>query len=273
MAYQINYAFISHTGKVRLNNEDNFWCGNECLPAENHGTDGVKSGSEKVSVSPIFGVFDGMGGESCGEIAAYLSAETCGKWYNEHKRNAIKETEDFWVNLCKEMSRSVCQYAKDNKIYTMGSTAATLAFDRGNAYACNLGDSRIYELRDGALEMISEDHVFRRNLFGKPPLLQYVGIPEDNMALEPTIRNLELKDGLRYLICSDGVTDMLSDPELRILMAMDKPVAEIVEEICDRSLKEGGRDNITIILCEVTEEKSWLKNWLDKRKKGAKKGE
>lgn len=268
MAYHINYACVSHIGNVRKNNEDNFWCEGECLPAENQGTERVKSGKAKVTSRPVFGVFDGMGGESCGEIAAHLSADVCGKWQAGHKKFLTRDPENFWMQLCQEMNRAVCAYARENKIRTMGSTAAMLAFDQEAAYACNLGDSSIYELQDGELKKISEDHVLKRNLFGKAPLLQYVGIPENRMALEPSRSKLELREGTRYLICSDGVTDMLTEPELRNLMAAPKEVKEIVEEICSRSLNEGGRDNITIILCEVTEEKrNWLANWFEKYRK------
>lgn len=274
MVYHINYAFVSHVGNVRSNNEDNFWCCGEYMPAKNHGTDGIKTGNEKVSARPMFGVFDGMGGESCGEMAAHLSADAGGKWYLNHKRGLGKEPENFWMNLCHEMNRKVCDYAKQNRISTMGSTAAMLAFGQDKVYACNLGDSRIYELREGVLNKISTDHILKRNLFGKAPLLQYVGIPEEKMVLEPSLEILELKAGLRYLICSDGVTDMLSEPEIKNLMEMKKETGEIVEEILNRSLKGGGRDNITMVLCEVTEEKkSLFTNWLGKCRKGTTKEE
>lgn len=269
MAYHIKYAVVSHIGNIRRNNEDNYWCAGEFLPAENTGTDGAKSGDEKCSARPLFAVFDGMGGESCGEIAAHLSAAACGKWYTDRRKLLMKDSTVFWNELCREMNRVVCSYAKENRIRTMGSTAAMIAFDQKYGYACNLGDSSIYEWKSGELNKLSTDHVLKRNLFGKAPLLQYVGIPEEHMALEPSEQKVELTGGSRYLICSDGVTDMLSDPEIRNLMAMEKPVEEIVEEICSRALKEGGRDNITIILCEVAEEKKdRLSNWLGIRKKG-----
>lgn len=274
MACLIKYAVLSHAGNVRRNNEDNFWCCGEYLPPENHGTDHTGKGSEKCASRPLFGVFDGMGGESCGEMAAHLSAETCGKWYMGHKKNLGKEMEAFWMELCGEMNRTVCEYAKENRIRTMGSTAAMLAFDQEAVYACNLGDSSIYELKNGELEKLSTDHVLKRNLFGKAPLLQYVGIPEETMLLEPSMQKRELTEGCRYLICSDGVTDMLSDHEIRMLLMEEGEPDEIVEKICGKALLAGGKDNITMILCETAEEKKGrLTNWFDRYRKGTSKGD
>ncbi|MBQ0000606.1 MAG: serine/threonine-protein phosphatase [Clostridiales bacterium] len=268
MAINLNYAVVSHTGKVRSNNEDNFWCAGDFLPSENQGTDGVISASGTENDKLMFGVFDGMGGESCGEIAAYLSAQSCGKWYNDYKRFPEKGSKEFWLDLCNAMNKSVCDYAKDNKIYTMGCTAAMMVFDQKTAYACNLGDSRIYEWKDGNLKMLSEDHVFRRRIYGKPPLLQYVGIPEDHMVLEPTTCSMNLTEGSRYLICSDGVTDMLSEEEIASLMAEENDMKTIAERILDCSLENGGRDNITLILIEAKEEKRGWFSGLFGRKKG-----
>ena len=71
MAYQIKYAYTCHIGKIRNNNEDNFWCCGEFLNAQNQGMSHIQSGCRKQSELPVMAVFDGMGGESCGEMAAF----------------------------------------------------------------------------------------------------------------------------------------------------------------------------------------------------------
>ena len=86
MAYQIEYAYTCHIGKVRNNNEDNFWCCGESLDSENKGMSHVCSGHIKQADLPLLAVFDGMGGESCGEMAAFLAAESCGQYYKEKKK-------------------------------------------------------------------------------------------------------------------------------------------------------------------------------------------
>lgn len=273
MAYQINYAYISHIGKVRGNNEDNFWCCGDFLPARNKGTRGVRSGRKKVESYPVLGVFDGMGGESCGETAAFLAAETCGKWYGRHRIDLVNCPEHYLAAACIEMNHAVCSYAEENRIRTMGSTAAMLAFNEQGVYACNLGDSRIFEMQNRQFQQISLDHVLQGNIFGKAPLTQFVGIPEDSMTLEPTIVSLELRLGNRYLICSDGVTDMIEEKELQELVSKDEKVEKIAEEICELALERGGKDNTTLIVCEVAEKANVFSRLFYKLRKASEKGE
>ena len=78
MAYQIDYAYTCHTGKVRTNNEDNFWCCGVRLPVHNQGVDGILAGHTLHWQLPVLAVFDGMGGESCGEMAASAAVEALG---------------------------------------------------------------------------------------------------------------------------------------------------------------------------------------------------
>ena len=94
--------------------------------------------------------------------------------------------------------------------------------------------------------------------FGKPPLTQYLGIPEESMGLEPTIVPQKAEIGTRYLICSDGITDMLSDGEIADILTREISVSETVELLVERALIKGGRDNITVILCELVEQEKSL---------------
>ena len=78
MAYQIDYAYTCHTGKVRTNNEDNFWCCGVRLPVHKQGVDGILAGHTQHWQLPMLAVFDGMGGEICGEMAAFAAVEVRG---------------------------------------------------------------------------------------------------------------------------------------------------------------------------------------------------
>mgnify|MGYP000169985036 CR=1 FL=1 len=73
------------------------------------------------------------------------------------------------------------------------------------------------------------------------------------MALEPSIVKMEVHPGMRYLLCSDGLTDMLSDGEIADILTRELPVQETVELLLERALKKGGRDNATMVLCEIRE--------------------
>ena len=121
MAYQIEYAYTCHIGKVRNNNEDNFWCCGESLDSENKGMSHVCSGHIKQADLPLLAVFDGMGGESCGEMAAFLAAESCGQYYKEKKKEFSEDPEQFMNGLCSTMNHAVCHYGKENKINSMGT--------------------------------------------------------------------------------------------------------------------------------------------------------
>ena len=253
MAYQIEYAYACHMGKVRNNNEDNFWCCGETLAEEHQGIDHVGTGCVPQSDLPLLAVFDGMGGESCGEVASYLAAQSCGDFYRKNKRKLREDPRNFLEEACAEMNRAVCGYSRENRIQSMGTTAALLAFGRDGVFGCNLGDSRIYQARNGQFRQISSDHVLGGMMFGKAPLIQFVGIPEESMKLEPSIVREESAAGIRYLICSDGITDMLADGEIADILAREVTVEETVGILLDRALKKGGRDNATLILCEIKE--------------------
>ena len=272
MAYQIEYAYTCHIGKIRNNNEDNFWCCGDSLEAQNQGMSHFRSGYMKQSEYPLLAVFDGMGGESCGEMAAFLAAEACGEHFKTAKDGIRNDPEEFLNEICESMNQAICDYGRTNKINSMGTTAALLAFAEDAVYSCNLGDSRIYKSDREKFYQISQDHVLGRSLFGKAPLTQYLGMEEENLQLEPSISRQEIKIGDRFLLCSDGITDMLSDGEIADILSRDIPVAKTVEILVDRALKKGGRDNITVVLCEIMEQPRNMfrrvLNWFHRQNEG-----
>ena len=272
MAYQIEYAYTCHIGKIRNNNEDNFWCCGDSLEAQNQGMSHIRSGYMKQSEYPLLAVFDGMGGESCGEMAAFLAAEACGEHFKTAKDGIRNDPEEFLNEICESMNQAICDYGRTNKINSMGTTAALLAFAEDAVYSCNLGDSRIYKSDREKFYQISQDHVLGRSLFGKAPLTQYLGMEEENLQLEPSISRQEIKIGDRFLLCSDGITDMLSDGEIADILSRDIPVSKTVEILVDRALKKGGRDNITVVLCEIMEQPRNMfrrvLNWFHRQNEG-----
>ena len=96
-------------------------------------------------------------------------------------------------------------------------------------------------------------------------------LPEELQRLEPSVTEIEHKEGYRYLLCSDGVTDMLSDSEIEAILSQDMEISEIVNDLLKNALQKGGRDNVTIVLCEVQKldtvrrMKEWMKNLKDKK--------
>ena len=267
MTYRINYAYTCHLGRVRSNNEDNFWCCGKNLPVQNMGMEEICCNIRLRESLPVLMVFDGMGGESQGEMAAYLASEKFGKYYKQNKGMLRRRPEEFLLEACQSMNQAVCSYSTSNKISAMGTTIALIAFAKKSIHICNLGDSRIYRQNQGNIQQLSTDHVLRSYMFGKAPLTQFLGVEESDMKLEPFIKSLEYQAGDRYLLCSDGVTDMLSDQEIEEIMASVDSVQETVQLLRDKALEKGGRDNTTIILCEVQHEEHPLRTWFQQNKK------
>lgn len=253
MAFQIEYAYTSHIGKVRTNNEDNFWCLGHSMEAENNGLGKIVHGTAALKDFPFFAVFDGMGGESQGEMASYLAAQAAGEFYAANQKQFENNPREFMEKLCSTMNHAVCAYAEENKVRSMGSTAAVLMFAKDRFASCNLGDSRIYQLHERELYRLSSDHVLGGGRFGKSPLMQYVGMDEKEMKPEPSIESATFAMDDCYLLCSDGITDMLSDSEIGEILKEDLPVEELAEKLLKQALEKGGRDNITLVVCRVSD--------------------
>ena len=242
MEYTIRYCCLSETGKIRRNNEDNLVCRGACYDAGDTAPRAPMTGRCEAADGPVFGVFDGMGGEEQGEVASLIAARTAAG-YAFGAPTAMAE-------YCREANRRICAYADDNGISTMGTTAALLQFTREGVVACNLGDSPIFHWRDGDLRQLSRDHVMPVPGARKPPLVQYLGIPEDELRLEPTLSRHQTRSGDRYLICSDGLTDMVGNDAIAETLRADDP-AEAADRLMRMALDAGGRDNVTLAVCAI----------------------
>jgi protein phosphatase len=245
----IDYAVVCHKGKVRSDNQDNFWCAGRYLESENDGLAAPIVGTAKCGDRPVFGVFDGLGGESHGELAAYFAAKTfdalCGGDYGGDIRR-------FLIEGCHAMNNVICSYVKQENCSDMGTTAALIGFDDREAHVCNVGDSKVYRYAKRKLAQVSYDHVTDIARGRKPALSQCLGIPEDDFVIEPYHAGVEYFKGDRFLLCSDGLTDMLTAKEIRRVLAKRKTVAKCVEILLEAALTAGGADNITAMLCEVS---------------------
>lgn len=254
MKNKITAACVCNTGKRRNNNEDNFYFNNIVLPEENDGTEHSLVFEQKLENAPlIFGVFDGMGGASDGQVAAFLSANILSE---EIKKNVTLHPKKFLDKIILLMNDCVCEEAKV-RFNDMGCTAAILYFIENAVYVCNVGDSRIYRLHNEKIEQLSEDHTDAEILAKqgiknrKPCLTQCIGISPEEMLIEPYIRKDCIESGERYLICSDGLTDMVSLEEIKKTMMTSVDVAKCTEELVTKALNAGGRDNITVIVIQV----------------------
>jgi len=255
MGYFIEYATICNKGLVRSQNQDNFWCLGHFLESENSGTSEIICGIAKSRTHPAFAVFDGMGGEQQGEVAAHIAARSFNLLY---QKNCKKNMAQFLSNSCLSMNQAICNFADMQPFVSMGSTAAILMFGKSNIGICNVGDSRIYRFSDNSLMQLSCDHNATSIVGRKPSLTQNLGIHVKDFLIEPHIANAPYKLGDKYLICSDGLTDMLSDKEIYNILSSTIGVADCAQLLMQAALGAGGHDNITIILCKISKATSIL---------------
>lgn len=245
MKTKISYACVNAVGKIRKNNEDNFYAqgrfrGQEEVPDLSLG------GSFPADGKEILAVFDGMGGEDCGEVASYLAAAGVGT-LNLTEKDPKEETR----GAIRILNRKVCEYAEANGIGTMGCTAVLYWFGKKKCYVSHVGDSRAYLFRKKELSQLTADHAAPPMGRHKGALMQFLGLPEKEYLLEPGFRELEYKNGDLLLLCSDGLTDMVTDDEMKEILCKGESVEKTVELLCTKALENGGRDNVTIILAKI----------------------
>lgn len=249
---QIEAACDSDIGRERTRNEDNCYFDGAVMKQEHEGPPApLYKVFEPDGV--LFAVFDGMGGVEGGEIASYLAGrafqEACAQI--EH-RSVISET--FFQQVVGRMNSSVCVDAcqRGNQ---MGTTFVGFGFCDDRIVICNVGDSKAFRLRKGALEQLSiDDLAWRTQPDGhKPGLTQCIGIPEQQLRLEPHIVTGRVESGDMYLLCSDGLTDMVSEAKITEVLQNCGKTEICVQKLVDLALDSGGHDNITVILTRVVE--------------------
>ena len=249
-AYKLEYAWRTDRGRVRPRNED------------------------AVTVHADLGlvvVADGVGGASAGEVASALAAETIRERF---RRQTLPRTDAEKAKLLaeaavEEANRAVWQLAQTKTDCVGMGTTVVLGFVGTDwlAYA-NVGDSRLYRLREGALEQLSHDHSFiqevvdqgffrslddaRRYGIGDNILTRALGSTAEVRVFSGLT---DLKTGDIYLFCTDGLTGMVPVDWLRqILIAARKselgPAAEALVHLAN---ERGGTDNITLALVRVGE--------------------
>lgn len=257
MNYEIHYSCCSHVGKRRNENQDNFLCDGKHLGDFGDPVKFSMHGCIDHSQPNVFGVFDGMGGEEQGEIASLIAAKCAAEL-----KIGPRPIEDL-QQYCATANEEICRYVDNNDIGSMGTTAVIIAFAENEIDLCNIGDSKAFHFDGDKLEQISVDH-YAATIYGeKPPLSQNLGIPPSEIMIEPNYARGCYHDGDIFLLCSDGLTDMVSKDEIaKILKELaaggTTDVNKATEELLQKALDHGGRDNITIILCRLKKRKRGL---------------
>jgi PPM family protein phosphatase len=254
---EIQFAALTDVGRQREHNEDNFLV------------------DKKVG---LFVVCDGMGGHAAGEVASALAVRTLHEEIKKEsdlvrdylaggtggarvsKRDLMNMLE-FAVN--RASNRVHAEAAKDAKKRGMGTTLVALLVVGTQAFMIYVGDSRIYLLRDGVLEQLTEDHTVRNELIKKRKMSreQVEKIAQKNAITravgvyehaEPDTLVLDLVAGDRFLLCSDGLCGYFEEDLETLGKHLSDPNADsAARALIDAANEQGGKDNITAVIVTV----------------------
>jgi PPM family protein phosphatase len=240
----LNIEFIGKTdrGLIRNNNEDTFVINkdiNFCLVA------------------------DGMGGAAAGEMASLIFAQTADEVFSKSLPETEQEAIDCVQATFREANERILSHvAQYPEHQGMGCTAEALAFTNSGFVIGHMGDSRTYRFRQGILKQLTKDHSLVQDQIDQ-------GLITEEQARTHSMRNVILRavgvrpspalDTLRgpifqgdlFLLCSDGLTDMVDDSEIRRVLSLDSDVVQKSDFLIDLAKKAGGKDNITVVLAEV----------------------
>ena len=253
---RLSAACISDRGKRRTDNEDNFYFDGAYLSAESDGTEQCLTLEKEPDGSVLLAVFDGMGGGDYGEVASYEAAAAAAEFLRGETAEA-DAVPSYLTQLCETMNRRIFEQGQSLNAYQMGSTLAALFWCGNKLWVCNIGDSRVFGLHRRHLLQLSVDHtdeafLRERGITNrKPYLTQYLGMDPNEILLVPAIRNYRAAAGDRFLVCSDGVTDMLSVQEIEMILRQEKTPESAAARLVQAALDNGGKDNITAIVCDI----------------------
>ena len=245
----MNYTFITRTdpGRARENNEDAV----------------VVDSDTQLCV-----LADGMGGYNAGEIAsgmatAFIKSEMA-RWLSEAGRGAKAKEIRRALEICVDnANRSIFNAADSNPQYSgMGTTLVVGVFHASSLVLGHIGDSRCYRLRNREFSQITKDHsllqeqidaglITQEQAAGssiKNLVTRALGV-EDAVLLDLTEHEVEAGDC--YLMCSDGLSDMVDDAEIASILGGSSPIEQKADSLVASANEHGGRDNISVLLVQV----------------------
>jgi PPM family protein phosphatase len=209
--------------------------------------------------APLFVVADGMGGAQAGEVASEMAVESFADGLPSGP------PDEGLVALIEQANQRIHERSRtDQQRAGMGTTVTAAYVAEDLVYIAHVGDSRAYVLRDGDLIRLTHDHSLVEELMrrGKLTAEQAESHPQRSVitralgpeaTVEVDVSQYPAKAGDLFLLCSDGLTAMVHEPQLAPLMLQDKPLAELGHDLIGAANAAGGRDNITVVLFRLEE--------------------
>jgi serine/threonine protein phosphatase PrpC len=228
----------------------------------------VRQGNEDSAFTSaqLIAVADGMGGHAAGEVASRIAVEVLQKLAPTLAATDIDEdsVEDLLMHSLHSIDAEIATVA-DEEIEKrgMGTTLTALLIRDNRIALLHVGDSRCYRLRGNTLEQLSNDHTVIQELLDQGAISQAEAVehPQRSMLTQalrgdgdvtPVLQMFEVKKGDRYLLCSDGLSGVLTDKEIKVgLKKSDKD--EAVKFLKDATYINGAPDNVTILIADISD--------------------
>ena len=260
--FKFTCAASTKTGK-RPVNQDNYMLGNLYAP-QDHAD--LRNNAQGKTDHPFFvAVADGMGGEASGEKASFETVRVLAAVSNR-LRNDFESNKRIVHDSVLQANDAICNVMRNENIRSMGSTVVTLLLQDDKCSYTNLGDSRLYMLRNGELVQLTKDHTEGQAMVdahvlteeqlkthpSRNRLSRHLGISREDMMIDtPVYPDITLQANDKFLICSDGVCGVLSKEEMSKILSMSATTVAKAEILVASSIDAGSRDNVTALVVEI----------------------
>jgi protein phosphatase len=229
------HAELTDTGRQRRANEDAF-----------------------LARAPLFAVADGMGGAQAGEVASATAIEVLSGGLGEGE--SVEQRLSASVRQANSQIHALS--VADDERAGMGTTVTAAYVGENNVTLVHVGDSRCYRWRDGALERLTDDHSLVEEMVRQGQLTEEQALDHPQRSIitralgpesvvEPDAQTVGARDGDLLLLCSDGLSTMISDEQIAAILARDEPLKATTRGLIAAANEAGGRDNITVVLMRL----------------------
>jgi serine/threonine protein phosphatase PrpC len=206
---------------------------------------------------PLYAVADGMGGARGGAVASSLALDKVEEQFRSSKESLAE--------LIHSANRVVFERSiSDRKVSGMGTTLTVATVDDQGAHLGHVGDSRAYLLRGGALRQLTDDHTLVNRMVKAGEITQeeagvhpHRNVLTRSVGTEPEVvvdeQDIPLIDGDRLLLCSDGLTGMVTEPQIQAILETTPDPQEAADRLIKAANRAGGIDNITVVILDIHE--------------------
>jgi PPM family protein phosphatase len=271
-AVAVEFGGASHVGHVRENNEDHFAVirrnRSQELLLSNLAADVLPPSKDETH---CFFVADGIGGAAAGEMASRVAiqkawdlTDQASSWVMRLQDLVAQQVQERMEAFVTEMHRTLCELGEaDPDLAGMGTTWTSVYVVGWHALIAQVGDSRVYLWRHETLHQVTRDQTLAQVLIdsGVPPAetsaVRHIltnSLGGNEKLVVPDVGHVPLQSGDRLLLCTDGLTDQITDQEIGDALRRRLPLQATCDALIQLALDRGGNDNVTVVLAEFTEQ-------------------